>query len=306
MTVNRVNKRYYWLRLQNDFFNQKEIKKLRTIAGGDTYTIIYLKMALLSLTNGGKLYYDNIENDFAGEIALELNEDIENVKITINYLQSVGLLEYIETDEMLLTDVPTMIGSETASTRRSRKSRSQKALQCNTNATICNGEIEIEKEIDIDKEIEVKKEAESQKVNYQLIADLYNDTCVSFPRIKTLSESRKKAIKARFKIYTLDDFKRLFEKAEASSFLKGANDRNWTANFDWLIKDNSMAKVLDGNYDDRQPKNKPTKFNNFSQRDYDMDAMERMLNNNQNPPPTAGTDESIRQRAEALRKEFKK
>lgn len=87
--------------------------------------------------------------------------------------------------------------------------------------------------------------------NYQQIADMYNDTCVSFPRLTTLSEARKKAIKARFNNYTLEDFKKLFTKAEASTFLKGGNNRNWTATFDWLIKDTNMAKVLDGNYDDR-------------------------------------------------------
>lgn len=99
-----------------------------------------------------------------------------------------------------------------------------------------------------------------ERVDYQQIADMYNDTCVSFPRLTTLSDARKKAIKARLKVYTLDDFKRLFEKAEASSFLKGGNDRNWSANFDWLIKDSNMAKVLDGNYDNRGSggMNKPT------------------------------------------------
>ena len=56
------NKRYYWLKLPKNFFTQKEIKKLRSIAGGDTYTIIYLKMALLSITDGGKLFFDGVEN----------------------------------------------------------------------------------------------------------------------------------------------------------------------------------------------------------------------------------------------------
>ena len=86
-------------------------------------------------------------------------------------------------------------------------------------------------------------------VDYQQIADMYNETCVSFPKLKSLSESRKKAIKARLNQYTVEDFKTLFEKAEASTFLKGGNDRNWSATFDWLIKDSNMAKVLDGNYD---------------------------------------------------------
>ena len=44
--------------------------------------------------------------------------------------------------------------------------------------------------------------------------------------------------------------------AEASSFLKGQNNRNWTATFHWLIADANMAKVLDGNYKDK-PQSSP-------------------------------------------------
>lgn len=87
-----------------------------------------------------------------------------------------------------------------------------------------------------------------ESINYQLIADMYNDTCVSFPKLTKLSDSRKKAIKARLIVYTVDDFKKMFEMAELSDFLKGKNERNWSATFDWLIKDSNMAKVLDGNY----------------------------------------------------------
>ena len=86
---------------------------------------------------------------------------------------------------------------------------------------------------------------------YQQIADMYNETCVSFPRLMSLSDARKKAIKARLKTYTIDDFQTMFLKAENSSFLKGANSRNWSATFDWMIKDSNMAKILDGNYDDK-------------------------------------------------------
>ncbi len=87
---------------------------------------------------------------------------------------------------------------------------------------------------------------------YDEIANLYNELCVSFPRLRSLSEARKKAIKARLASgYTIESFKELFQKAEASSFLKGKNDRNWQATFDWLIKDSNMAKVIDGNYIDK-------------------------------------------------------
>ena len=87
------------------------------------------------------------------------------------------------------------------------------------------------------------------KINYQEIADMYNTICTSLPRMTTLSDKRKEAIAARLKHYTVDQFREMFTKAENSAFLKGSNNRNWTANFDWLIKDANFAKVLDGNYD---------------------------------------------------------
>jgi uncharacterized phage protein (TIGR02220 family) len=90
-----------------------------------------------------------------------------------------------------------------------------------------------------------------ESVSCQQIVDLYNSICKSFPSVRSLSEARKKAIKARLKTYSLDDFKTVFENAEASSFLKGSNERNWSASFDWLIADKNMAKVLEGNYVDK-------------------------------------------------------
>lgn len=111
-------KRYYWLKLKVDWFSDKRIKKLRSIAGGDTHTIIYLKMMLLSLKDEGKLYFEGVEDNFASEIALALDEDTENVKLTLAFLQCHGLIEIGDDDEYQLTEVPTIIGSETASAMR--------------------------------------------------------------------------------------------------------------------------------------------------------------------------------------------
>lgn len=91
-----------------------------------------------------------------------------------------------------------------------------------------------------------------KRIDYEHIKDMYNNTCVSFPRLTVLSDKRKQAIKARLNTYTIEQFKEMFEKAEASTFLKGGNNRNWQANFDWLMKDGNFAKVLDGNYDDKK------------------------------------------------------
>lgn len=107
-----------------------------------------------------------------------------------------------------------------------------------------------------------------KRIDYQKIIDLYNTLCPSLPAVRSLSEARKNAIGARLKTYTVEDFRTVFENAQASSFLKGGNNRNWTANFDWLMKDANMAKVLDGNYRDRQGKSGSTGLQ-INRDDYD-------------------------------------
>ena len=268
-------KRYYWLKLKEDFFAQPKIKKLRRIAGGDTYTIIYLKMQLLSLKNEGRLFFEGTEDNFVDEIALTIDEDPENVSVTVAYLIRHGLLEQCSDDEYSMPQAIESIGSEADSTERVRRFRNRNKtlsdvtsvlqsnatpLQCNTQETACNTEKEIEKDIDIELEIDTSSNEEVCKspgsvratIPYRQIQEMFNSICTHFPQCQALSDRRKKAIKARFENgMTVDDFKKLFEKAEASSFLRGKNDRDWQASFDWLIKDANMVKVLDGNYDNR-------------------------------------------------------
>ena len=150
------NKRYYWIQLAQDFFKSKEMKLLRKIAGGDTHTIIYLKMMLISLEDGGHIYYDGLADNLAEEIALVIDENVEDIKITLIFLERKGLLTRKNDRDYFLEQVPEMVGSETARTRRSRKHRELRGLHCNTIATTCNGDIDIEKDIDteIEKDID--------------------------------------------------------------------------------------------------------------------------------------------------------
>lgn len=154
----KTNRRYYWIQLAQDFFKSKEMKLLRKMPGGDTYTIIYLKLMLISLEDSGKIYFEELAQDLAEEMALLIDEDTEAVRMTLMFLSKKGLLTRHSDYEFFLEQVPEMIGSETASTRRSRKHREQKALQCNTNATKRNGDIDIDKEIELEKEIEEKED----------------------------------------------------------------------------------------------------------------------------------------------------
>lgn len=142
-------KRYYWLKLKEDFFRNREVKKLRKIAGGDTYTIVYLKLLLLSLKNDGKLFYEGIETNFASEMALEIDEDEENVALTVQYLLSCGILQKNTDVEYELLTTAELTGTESDSAQRMRKLRSRKAEQSHVlpshsdgDVTMCDTEIE--------------------------------------------------------------------------------------------------------------------------------------------------------------------
>ena len=155
------NKRYYWLKLSEDFFRQKEIKKLRRIAGGDTYTVIYLKMLLRSMEDGGKLYYEGYESDFASELALDIDEDVENVKMTVAFLIANGILHENTASEFEITTAREMVGSEGGSARRMRKMRAVKAIADGEKRLLshCDSDVTA-RDTDIDKEIEIDTDAE--------------------------------------------------------------------------------------------------------------------------------------------------
>lgn len=192
-------KRYYWLKLKDDFFTDKRIKKLRRIAGGDTYTIIYLKMMMKCMNNDGILEYEGIEDNFADELALDLDEDADNVQITVNFLMRAGLLEEMGENRFLMAEVPELIGSETASAQRVRDFRNrQKMLQSNTDVTEEKQSCSVEKEIDKDKDKEIEKDKDK-------------DTD------KDKDKRKKEKIKHTYGVYkhvrlTDDDYKRLCDE----------------------------------------------------------------------------------------------
>lgn len=209
-------KKYVWLKLKKDFFQQRAIKKLRKIAGGDTYTIIYLKLQLLSLDDEGKLFYEGVEENFAEEMALAIDEDPDNVKVVLMFLEKNGLLESVTENEFVLPETVDSIGSETAAAERMRKMRNTKnkekielkEKECNSVtpmlqpvtselqevtdelSSVTNCYTEKEKEIDKDTTTKIdildKKEPEqteekenSSSSSFSLIKNMLEQHCIS-------------------------------------------------------------------------------------------------------------------------------
>ena len=156
MHGNELNeKRFFWLKLDRHFFGNGRVKKLRKIAGGDTYTIIYLKMLLLSVEYNGMLIYEGIEDEFYKEIALKLDEEESDCQVTINYLLSQGLLVETQEQNFHFPDIIGMIGSETKNNVYKRQKRLEKFQPNSNQIPKLSNQIPIEKEIDIEKDKEI-------------------------------------------------------------------------------------------------------------------------------------------------------
>lgn len=216
-------KKFYWLKLKEDFFRQKEIKKLRRIAGGDTYTIIYLKMQLLSLRNEGVIFYEGTEDSFEEQLSLEIDEDIDNVKITLAFLFSNNLIEEISENEFLLNKVNDCIGKEGSSAQRMRKLRkkeAQETIKTSHSDTLVTGSdkkvtTEIEKEIEI--EIEKRDREKSTEIDSCSGGDSsFNIFKYAEQRNFILSPIQVQQLQEDINIYSLEEVKKALDIADNS------------------------------------------------------------------------------------------
>lgn len=162
------SKKYYWLKLQKTFFSDKKIKKMRLIAGGEIYTIIYLKLLLESLDNGGLIEFENICDNPAEELSLMIDETADNIKACLVILEKLKLCEYND-NFISFNDIQDMIGSiTTAGIRKSeqRKRIEQKTMDGQQEDNVptvsqkCPPEIEREKDKDKDKDKDTEREKE--------------------------------------------------------------------------------------------------------------------------------------------------
>ena len=249
-----------WIKIVTDVFDDEKILMIETMPECDTIIVLWFKLLCLAgkQNNCGVFMMGKIP--YTDEMfAAIFRRPINTVRLALDTFQRFGMIEIISNT----VTIPNWNKHQSLDAYEKRKERdrlyraerraSQKALI--GKSTDLSTDLSADQSSDVaflDKEEEKDKERDSDKrVNYQLIADMYNEICISFPKLTALSDSRKKAIKARMNTYTEDDFRTLFQKAEQSDFLKGKNKQDWRANFDWLLKDSNMAKVLDGNYDNK-------------------------------------------------------
>ena len=203
-------KRYYWLKLSEDFFSETCIKALRRLPSGDSLVIVYLKMQLKSLKTEGLLKYCGLLPDSTAELAMALDEDENIVRLTIEALIRFKMIERWEDETLYVSAVQELIGSEGDSAERVRKHRQMQkqiasraaetaseslAVRTSEEDECCNSGM-IESMLHCNRDIEIGKEIESEKDTPPVSPAGGNGASGS-----KQSEQRKKIIWERFALF---------------------------------------------------------------------------------------------------------
>ena len=278
-----------WIKLHTGMFDNSKIKYIRTLPEGNNIVLIWVMLLAKAgkcNSNGFIFLTENIPYS-PKMLSAEFDFDISIIELALATFNKLGMI-HLEEQKIMITgwnEHQNIEGLERIRQQTRKRvadyRKKQKFLSCNVTSnvtvTVCNATDKNRED-----KIRLEKEKNKEKNICQQIADMFNHLCPSFPSVKSLSKARKEMINDSLDTYTIEDFEAVFKKAEESDFLKGSNDKNWTANFDWMIKDANMAKILDGNYDNHKKVNKNS-FHNFNQRTYDAEAYRRIEEKSREP-----------------------
>lgn len=153
---------YFWLKIDKKFFDNIFIKRLKTVPGGYTMTVIYIRLMLESLESDCILYYEGYFDNLKEELALKLDVSEDDIDMTMAYFTKCGLIQIDEDKNAELPQAKALVESETNWANYKREQRKKTKLEeVQPSLTFSNScPTEIEKEIE--KEIELKEEIEKK------------------------------------------------------------------------------------------------------------------------------------------------
>lgn len=245
------NKKYYYLKLKENFYDTEEMIILQNMQDGYLYSDILMKLYLRSLKNNGKLMFKDVIPYTPSALAQVVRHQVGTVEKALKIFQELGLIEVLDNGAIYMLDIQNFIGKSTTEADRKRIYRSQIQEEAKAIGQIsdkCPDEStpEIEKEINIEKELEKKKN--KNKVDYNNVIQIYNEKCLKLSKVFKVTEKRKTAISKFLKEFTTDDFRKICDIANNNSFLTGKNDRGWKADFDFLMRIDKATAILEGRY----------------------------------------------------------
>ena len=260
------NKKYYYLKLKENFFESDTLILLESQKDGYLYSNILLKLYLRSLKNEGRLAFNNLIPYNVEMLATLTRHQVGTVEKALRMFEQLGLVEILDNGVIYMTDIQNFIGKSSSEADRQREyqkritDEKQKLLEpCKKSCKKSNKKTTPEIETEIETETETETETDNTmstgvdgriSIRYQEIVDLFNSICVSLNKVRNLTDTRKKKIKSAYKLLN-GDYEGLFKRVEESDFLSGRSGKWDKCGFDWIMKQENMVKILEGNYDNK-------------------------------------------------------
>ena len=156
------NRKYYYLKLKESYFDDDAIVLLESMQDGMLYSNILLKLYLKSLKNGGRLQLDEHIPYTAQVIATLTRHQIGTVERALEIFRQLGLVEQLDSGAFYMTDIELMIGQSSTEAERKRAARleNKALLPPRTKGGHLSDIRPPEIEIELEKEIEIKREIE--------------------------------------------------------------------------------------------------------------------------------------------------
>lgn len=224
-----ANKKYYWLKLKENFFESDEVKIIENMPNGKDYIIYYMKLLLKSIRQEGYLMFRDIIPYTPEMLASITNTDIDTVRVATDLFVKLNLIEKLDNGALFMVETQKMIGKET---EWAEKKRIQRAKKDNVLALSSECPTDIDKELDKDKDI------------YNEIFNHWNSKRIIVHQ-KLTSDMKKKIIHA-LKVYSLEDI-----KAGIDRYTIMYSDKECTfCNYKWslgvfLKQGNALPEFLD-------------------------------------------------------------
>lgn len=212
------NKKYYYLRLKDNFFDSDELKILESMKDGYLYSNILLKLYLRSLKNDGKLVVNERIPYSADMLASVTGHQVGTIKQALSVFKDLGLIDVLDNGAIYMLDIQNFIGKGSSEADRKREYRQRietDRTNVQTNLRQISDKNPPEIEIELEKEIEIKdihspaKQDNTPKEVYEIIDYLNLKTDKSY---KHTTKKTQSLIKARLnEHFTVDDFKKVID-----------------------------------------------------------------------------------------------
>ena len=158
------NKKYYYLRLKDNFFDSDELKILESMKDGYLYSNILLKLYLRSLKNDGKLVVNERIPYSADMLASVTGHQVGTIKQALSVFKDLGLIDVLDNGAIYMLDIQNFIGKGSSEADRKREYRQRietDRTNVQTNLRQISEKSTPEIEIELEKDIEIEKEIHS-------------------------------------------------------------------------------------------------------------------------------------------------